>query len=329
MKSITFFNNKGGVGKTTLAYHAAWMAVELGKRVLAVDLDPQANLTSMFLDEQRLLELWPEDGLNYSIYRSIFPILDGTGDIDRAHVEMLETPDESLGLIPGDLGLSEFEDKLSDSWPRCLDRDKAAFRATTAFSRIMTEAAARIEADVVLIDVGPNLGAINRAAMIASDYLVFPLAPSLFSLQGLRNLGPTLRNWRQGWSDRLERAPESLDIALPEGRMEPLGYVVQQHSERKNRVVKAYDQWARKIPGEYSRAILDGPVTEIEAAEDPACLGLVKNYLSLMALAESARKPVFHLKPVDGAIGAHSEAVRRSFTNFRNLTQSVLNAAGI
>ena len=48
MKSIAFFNNKGGVGKTSLIYHLAWMFAERGVNVLAVDLDPQANLTSMF-----------------------------------------------------------------------------------------------------------------------------------------------------------------------------------------------------------------------------------------------------------------------------------------
>ena len=57
MKTIAFFNNKGGVGKTTLVYHIAWMLAELGQRVLAADLDPQANLSSMFLEEERLEEL--------------------------------------------------------------------------------------------------------------------------------------------------------------------------------------------------------------------------------------------------------------------------------
>ena len=53
MKSIVFFNNKGGVGKTTLVYHFTWMLSEMGYKTIAVDLDPQANLTSMFLDEER------------------------------------------------------------------------------------------------------------------------------------------------------------------------------------------------------------------------------------------------------------------------------------
>jgi hypothetical protein len=44
--------------------------------------------------------------------------------------------------------------------------------------------------------LGPNLGAINRVAIISANYVVVPLAPDLFSLQGLRNLGPTLRDWR-------------------------------------------------------------------------------------------------------------------------------------
>ena len=50
------------------------------------------------------------------------------------------------------------------------------------------------QADIVFVDLGPNLGAINRAALIAADCIVIPLGPDLFSLKGLRNLGPTLRH---------------------------------------------------------------------------------------------------------------------------------------
>ena len=51
---VAFFNNKGGVGKTSLVYHLAWMFADRGKRVLAVDLDPQANLSAFFIDEDKL-----------------------------------------------------------------------------------------------------------------------------------------------------------------------------------------------------------------------------------------------------------------------------------
>lgn len=56
MNTIAFFNNKGGVGKTSLVYHLAWMYADLGLSVVAADLDPQANLTSMFIDEAVLNE---------------------------------------------------------------------------------------------------------------------------------------------------------------------------------------------------------------------------------------------------------------------------------
>ena len=60
MKTIAFFNNKGGVGKTSLVYHLSWMYADLGLSVVAADLDPQANLTSMFLGDERLEQLWPD-----------------------------------------------------------------------------------------------------------------------------------------------------------------------------------------------------------------------------------------------------------------------------
>jgi len=147
LKSIAFFNNKGGVGKTSLIYHLAWMFAERGIKVLAVDLDPQANLTSMFLDEERLETLWPDGDHPHTVYGAIAPILRGIGDIAQPHVEML-TP--RLGLVPGDLGLSRFEDKLSDAWPRCHNRDEAAFRTMTAFHRVVLQGA-QWGADIALL----------------------------------------------------------------------------------------------------------------------------------------------------------------------------------
>ena len=155
MKTVAFFNNKGGVGKTSLVYHLAWMCADHGIDTLAVDLDPQANLTAMFLDEERLEDLWPDDDHPDTVFGSIRPILRGIGDIASPHVERIA---DKLGLIPGDLGLSRFEDKLSDAWPRCHNRDESAFRTMTAFHRLIQAGAAET-AELVLIDVGPNLRA--------------------------------------------------------------------------------------------------------------------------------------------------------------------------
>jgi chromosome partitioning protein len=326
MKTITFFNNKGGVGKTTLVYHVAWMCAELGQKVLAVDLDPQANLTTMFLEEDSLETLWPEDGTNKSILSCISPIIEGLGDIADAPLKRIR---QGIHLLPGDLGLSQFEDKLSDSWPRCLDGDKAAFRVITAFYRIIHHTAEKINADIVLMDIGPNLGAINRASLIASDHVVMPLAPGLFSLQGLRNLGPTLYTWRDNWQQRLKAKPNDLDIPMPAGSMKPAGYVVMQHVERKNRPVKAYQRWVSKIPQVYETCILRrNHRVEIEES-DPNRIGFIKNYQSLMPLAEDAHKPIFKLTPADGAIGAHAAAVSKCYMDFQHLTQEILHRTSV
>ena len=321
MKTIVFFNNKGGVGKTTLVYHIVWMMAELGHRVLAADLDPQANLSSMFLEEKRLEELWPEEGDHKSILSCISPILEGTGDIATAHTERIL---DNLHLVPGDLGLSQFEDKLSDSWPRCLDNDPAAFRAITAFYRIVYTAAEDINAEIVLMDVGPNLGAINRSALIAAEHVIMPLSPDLYSLQGLKNLGPTLKQWRRGWKQRLVQKPATLNIPLPSGSMRPAGYIIMQHVERRSRPVKSYRKWIERIPATYREYILSQTPDSISEEEDPNRIGLVRHYQSLMPMAQEARKPVFLLKPADGAIGSHAQSVSKCYLDFKRITETIL-----
>ena len=320
MKTVAFFNNKGGVGKTTLVYHLAWMYAELGVNVVAADLDPQANLTSMFLSEPAIEELWPEQGERRTIYGSLLPLLEGTGDITQPHpVE----PTPGLSLVAGDLSLSAAEDELSSQWPDCLDRKPRAFRVLSALWRILQLAAESSEADVVLLDVGPNLGAFNRAALVAADHVVVPLAPDLYSLQGLRNLGPTLRRWQEEWAERRDRNPVK-DLDIPNGEMKPAGYVVMQHAVRLDRPVKAYAKWMERIPREYHESVLDEEFPASPSIDgDPDCLATLKHFRSLMPFAQEVRKPMFYLRPADGAIGGHVYAVQDCYRDFADLARSV------
>jgi cellulose biosynthesis protein BcsQ len=323
---IAFFNNKGGVGKTSLVYHLAWMYADLGARVLAADLDPQANLTAMFLEEERLEALWPDGNHSQTIFGCLDPMLRGIGDIGDPYLEPIQN---RLALLVGDLSLSRFEDPLSEEWPKCLAGQERAFRVISAFWRIMQRAAGPHGADLILMDLGPNLGAINRAALIAADYVVIPLSPDLFSLQGLRNLGPTLRRWRGEWTERLQKKP-SVDLGLPSGQMTPVGYIVQQHSVRLDRPVKAYDKWINRIPREYRESVLE--VQERNpppVSSDPHCLRLLKHYRSLMPMAQEALKPMFHLKSADGAIGAHLRAVQDARNDFEELAKEISEKARI
>jgi len=317
---IAFFNNKGRVGKTSLVYHLAWMYAELGVRVVAADLDPQANLTAAFLDEDRLEELWPDGDHPQTVFGCVQPLLQGTNDIAIPHLEDIE---ERLALLVGDLALSGFEDELSDVWPKCLDSHPRAFRVISAFWRLMQKAAAMHDAGIILMDLGPNLGALNRAALIAADYIAVPLAPDLFSLQGLRDLGPTLRRWRKEWQERLAKNPV-VELELPTGRMQPVGYIVLQHSVRLDRPVQAYNRWIARIPQVYRNAVLGEPGNgDVAVTDDPHCLALLKHYHSLIPLAQEAHKPMFHLKPADGAIGAHLQAVQSAHRDFVALAHGI------
>jgi len=323
MKSIAFFNNIGGIGKTTLIYHLAWMMAEQGQKVLAVDLDPQSNLSRMFLPDETLEDIWSDEKPCKSILPCIEPILEGTGDFQPAHVRKITG---NLHLIVGDLGISLLEDKLSGSWAKCLEGDKAAFQAMTAFYRIMLHAAEVNDTRVLLIDVGPNLGTINRSALIAAEHIVMPLAPGLFSLRELKNIGFTLGCWRKGWRQRLRKKPNDLTIPMPAGKMKPAGYIIVQHEERRGPHVNAYRKQAEKIPQAYRKYVLNiNEDTGISNRANPNEIGLIKNYQSLMLLAQEAGKPVFLLKPAEGAIGAHAQGVMKCYTDFKKLAESILN----
>lgn len=322
---LAFFNNKGGVGKTSLLFHIGWMASELGCQVLFADLDPQANLTAGFLPDELLEQIWPIDGYADTVFGAVSPLLEVGG---IRSVRPLRVG-EGRHLLAGDIALSRFEDALADSWPRCLAGDPRAFHIMSALWRVIVDCAADVDADLVLVDVGPSLGALNRAALVAADHVVVPLAPDLFSVQGLRNLGPTLRKWRSDWQLRVGQAPD-LDLSLPAGAMRAVGYVLQQHGIRRGKPTRAFQTWMDRVPGVYRTSVLAQPGDDAPPIErDEHCLAQIKNYASLMPMAQDARKPVFALTAADGAFGGHQQAAQRAYGDFRVLTRRVLGAVGV
>lgn len=321
MKTIIFFNNKGGVGKTTLVYLFSCMLAELGYKCLAADLDPQANLTSMFLQDEELERIYSAETNRETLLSGIKPLDRGIGDIARVKIHQVY---ENVGLLAGDLELSLFEDKLSANWSKCIDGDEAAFRIISSFHRIIQQEALSFGADYTVIDVGPNFGAINRATLISADYVVVPMAADLFSLQGLKNLGERLGTWKTEWTERFGRNKAS-DLNLPEGKMTPLGYVVMQHGIKESRPVQSYLKWANRIPHVFNKFVLGlDDVTQVKIEEDNNCLALLKHYHSLVPMAMEARKPIYKLKPADGAIGAHYQAVIRAYSDFESLANNIL-----
>lgn len=324
---LTFFTNKGGVGKTSLIYHLVWTYASLNKRVVVADMDPQANLTASFLDEDTIEDLWNSGQNGSTIYQSVKPLTE-VGDITPPHLLEITS---GLYLLPGDVSLSEYEGALSEQWPNSMGDNNLyrPMRLISSFWQVMQMAAESVMADIILVDIGPNLGAINRSVLIATDYVVIPLGADLFSLQGLKNLGPALFGWRSAWHKRLDNWTQK-EFGLPQGKMEPIGYLCQQHSVRLDRPVKAYDKWVSRIPSYYRLHVMREPDSgSLTPQDDPYCLATIKHYRSLIAMAQEHRKPVFKLTAADGAIGSHAAAVRQARTDFEGLAQVIVDRIGL
>ncbi len=334
---LAFFNSSSRVGKTSLAYHVAWMLAEMDHCVLAVDLDPQADLTAAFVDERRLGSLWNETNDAVTMYKCVEPLM----KMADLRSPMIHKVADNLHLLPGDLSLATFEDLLSAEWSHCLDKgpprggrpiaaspSHRALRVASAFWQVIRDGVEQCQADLVLVDVGPSLGAINRSALIATDSVIVPLGPDLFSRQGLRSLGPTLRRWRRDWRARLDHY-NGPSLKLPLGRMRPVGYVIRQHGVRLSRPVRADDRWAKQVPAEYARHVMgEAGRNDVTLETDPHCIATVKPFWSLAPLGRDARKPIFSLRPADGAIGSHAAATRQAYIDFRELAEDLLGRCG-
>lgn len=296
MKSVVFFNNKGGVGKTSLLYHTAFAHADAGKSVVVADLDPQANLTSFFLDDDEIDKVWSNPSVEGpTVYSALEPLLRGTGDIEAFRARKVEG-EQKVRLIPGDLRLAEIEDELSAQWPNCLGEglmQERALRVTTAFHRMLSEVKKQHAVDIALIDVGPNFGAINRCALIAADFVMIPLGADLFSIRGLKNLGPKLSTWRSQWSQRRAAAPHSTQEGLPRGDMEALGFTVNMFNVSGGDPAAPFQNWIDQAPGAFADTF------SREDAKDH--LGSIKNFHSQMAVAQKKRKPIFRVNNTQAA----------------------------
>jgi len=322
---VAFFNNKGGAAAPSLVYNAAWKLADLGFRVLAADLDPQANLTGEFLDDAQLAQIWPQPPtVPPTIFGSLIPLIKGTGDVERVPARPINS---HLSLVPGDIALSSFEDELSAQWSNCLNGQERAFRVTSAFWRVLQGAARESGAQVILMELGPNLGAINRAALIAADHVVVSVAPDLYSLHSLRYLGPSIRKWRADWHSSLAKNPEP-SLVLPKGEMSPAGYVVFQHAVRPDGPVQSSAKWMSAIPLAYARFVL-GLETTLINGEDSNRIAILKHYRGVIPMAQVARKPIFHLNPGDGALSSHMKAVSAAGKEFGELAIGLMARIGL
>ncbi len=311
MTRIAFWDLSGGHGTPTLVYHLAHMFADQGRRPLLLDLDPSSRLTSMCVSDDHLANLWQHQDA-----RTILGCLQGLHTASIIIPEpQIEEVGPGLGLLPGNLGLALFEEKLAAAWSRAGAPE--AITASSVFDRVISRAEQAHAADIVLMTLGPGIGAINRAALLAADHVITPLVPNMTSVFGLLLIGPTLASWRAAWQAR---------AASPPGQVRPLGYIVTTPAIALSQRPKA-QRWEVQIPAAFRLGWPEASDPATAPTTDPWCLGLMREYPGLRTLAREARRPMFHLRPADGAIGAHMSSVVRCREDFDRLARTILTRA--
>lgn len=313
MKSLALFSGLEGVGKTTLTFNLAHLCARMGLRTVLLDCDPQCNLTRLFLREQELVELW-DRGL--TITSCLEPLISGVGSIRTPELRSIS---DDLWLLPGHLELARFEQLFSEQWARTRSMEPGrAVEAVTAFAGIAEQAAESMEADLVLIDIGPNLGSLSRSALHACDGIAFLLFPDFWALQDLGVVGPVIRGWRQDFGRQISSRG-----------FQPIGYIVRERHDI-NRPLAVYVSSEEDIPSTFHRSVLgEEDFPDESQVPDPFHLDSVLYFSSLFSLARRARKPVFDLKIADGIGSGQLPIVAKSRKELEGLVKTLTGRLGL
>jgi cellulose biosynthesis protein BcsQ len=317
VKSIAFFNNKGGVGKTTLACNlSAYLAQEQAQKILFVDGDPQCNATQLVLDADRCDQLyWSDEGTDLSaltLSRIVAPLEEGDITLDTSRPPVPSAENRfGIDLIPGDPAMSVIEDLLGKWWSDGAGGDLGALRKTNWVSMLLKRYES--EYDLIVFDLGPSLGSLNRSVLLAIDYFVSPLGADTFSIVALRNINAWFNKWnsaylqsvqlaRASFGGRIENHPIRQSVKVMEGFV---GYTVQQYVTRSKKGVRrptqAYERILNRIPGEIEATLVPFGADGLDG--DRLRLGDVPNLYSLVPLAQDVNAPISGLRSADGLTG--------------------------
>lgn len=273
MKAISIFNNKGGVGKTTLTYHLAHALAELGKKVLIIDLDPQCNITTLSLEQEWIHKVWSEEDKYIEDFKSsrervgeaefkalnkqvrtihylLMPTQEGTADLEALPPPVALA--KNLHLIPGRLTMHLYEDKISSRWSDVYQGDPLAIRTVTRIRTLAEQYGEAYGYDFVIMDTSPSLGALNKVIISTTDGFLIPCAPDMFSLYGIRNLGSALALWLRQFNTIFQLLSEEKRSQFPKSFVKLLGFTIYNAKKYTGITVwdlaKAHYNYATQIP---------------------------------------------------------------------------------
>lgn len=317
MISISMFNNKGGVGKTTLTCNiASFFAKEMNLRVLVVDCDPQCNATQLIMGEEFSTNFYWNGQSNDSITTIkdvLAPIGDGDSHISTTVKPILSSRNRfGVDVLPGHPGFSVIEDRLGAAWHDLLGGDIGGIRKTnwnTALTKLLSN-----QYDLIFFDLGPSLGSINRCVLIGCDYFLTPMGADIFSILGIKNIATWIERWlalyrksielcEQRNPGRLNDYPVTINPPIAQGY---LGYTMQQYitkSKEGQRIPTArYENILNLVPPVIEESLSNFLKPGVNLAQ--AKLGDVPHLYSLIPLAQSNASPILELKSSDGLVGS-------------------------
>lgn len=325
MKSVVVFNNKGGVGKTTLLCNvAAYLQKVKYKKVMIVDMDPQCNATAYMFPFPQIEKIYTKS--KKTIYEIVKPLQRGIG-FQKGDLPILKSPYFGVDVIVGDPDLSLSEDFLSKDWLDGKAGDFRGLQTTLMFRDLLSKLD---EYDYVFFDVGPSLGALNRSVLAASDFFIVPMSSDIFSIQALENIAKSLNEWKKqltrGLEDFKEKEGEAFLIDGHEvsWHIQFAGYITQQYTAKtvggKKQPVKAYEKIIKKIP-----LVVKNYLMELNSAEliKPR-IGEITNLHSLVPLSQNSSVPIFALKAEHGVVGAHFNKVKEFEETLKEITDNLL-----
>lgn len=330
MKKLALFNHKGGVGKTTLAVNIADALSAEGKRVLLVDADPQCNLTAFYLEESVLDGMLGDSGdeeLGKTLWSAVQPVSLGRGDVKE--IPTIEVADD-IFLAPGDVLLADYEEELSTAWNDSFARKTRGYDVMCGLSKAVDILGESVKADIAIYDVGPNVGPLNRAVILDSDYFITPVASDLFSLRALTTVGRSLTRWITDWSTVRGLADVTEQSRLLKGMPEYAGYISSAYKVAKGRkAAHPHDYWDGKLAPRVRDKIVI-PLRNIDPHLAPSTehkFSSVKNFHSLAPDSQAYGVPIAKLK---GRVNpGHTGQIEEVAVQFKSIARSIIAKIGI
>ncbi|MDQ1156604.1 chromosome partitioning protein [Sphingomonas sp. SORGH_AS 950] len=202
-KFISIFNNKGGVGKTTLTWNLADALAEKGKRVLLIDFDPQCNLSIAMLGAEKFKGMVGTAGGSGQTIRSFLQgYLQNTGP-GPISIHAGPHTNPNVKLVAGDFWLNVYSDSLSVGQDLLTGNGIAKFTAL----RVLEQNLSKIgeDFDYVMVDLPPSFGGLVRSSLYSSDYLIIPCTSDTFSEYCISLIGQMMPQFITDWENGIDR----------------------------------------------------------------------------------------------------------------------------